>query len=311
MDYNLNVLRKVAIFGTCIGLLVATACKKNAGKADDGDLNNQAFDKAFDSTEPPPADRKPIEGADLSALNEGAKKRFEALADKLPSPCGKAHSLRTSKNTDASCLRAPFAIRYVVQMLDDGLTDKEVNKWYGKVYGAKALQRAFKLGDDVPHSGPSDASVVLVEFYDYGCPACKEFAPDLDAVAKSYPNDVAVYYKQFPLSSHPDSPGAAAAALAAHAQGKFDEMHVVLFQSSPQHKLPALQAYAQQLGLDMTKFASDYQAAAAKVVEDKNEGIAAEVGVTPTLFINGVSYEAPTIAHYVKIFVDEAIALKR
>ena len=308
--YNLWVLRKLAILSTCVGLATSVvACKKSAGSAE-SDIDNKAFDKSFDDSEPAAADRKPVEGVDLGQLNDGQKKRFENLIDKLASPCGKAHSLRTSKNTDSSCIRAPFALRYVAQMLRDGLTDKEVGKWYGNVYGEQKNQRAFKL-DGAPSMGPDDAPVVMVEFFDYGCPACKAFAPELEQAIAAYPNDVVVYYKQFPLSAHPDSGPAAQAALAAHAQGKFKEMHALLFRNSPRHKLPALKAYAQQIGLDMDKFDADYAAAAARVTADKNEGISAEVASTPTTFINGIPYEAPHVADYIKIFIDEAAALRR
>ncbi len=305
------MLRNLAIFGTCIGLATSVGCKKNAGGADSKDnIDNQAIAKTFDKSEPPPAERKPMEGVDLSGLGDGMTQRFEKLADTLASPCGKAHSLRTSKNTDAGCIRAPFAIRYVVQMIKDGLTDKEVVKWYGGVYREKTPQRAFKL-DGVPHEGPDDAPATIVEFYDYGCAACKAFAPELDNAFKAHPNDAAVYYKQFPLSAHPDSGPAAQAALAAAKQGKFHEMHRVLFQNAPRHKLPALKTYAESLGLDMDKFMVDYAAAAPIVTADKNEGIAAEVASTPTVFINGTVYSAPHVADYIGLFIQEAAALKR
>ena len=89
------------------------------------------------------------------------------------------------------------------------------------------------------------------------------FAPELKAAAAELPGDVAVFYKQFPLSSHPDSGPAAQAALAAGKQGKFAEMHELLFKNSPRHKLDNLKTYAESLGLDMAKFLADYESAAA------------------------------------------------
>ena len=294
-------------------LLCGCSCgnKNSSANTEGGGGNYKDVAATFDDSEPAAADRKPVEGADASKLSSADQQRFEKLVDKLPSPCGKAHSLRTSRNTDASCIRARPAVEYVLSLLTDGATDKEVTDLYTGRYRKEQAKRTFKLSADVPHEGPADARVVMVEFFDFGCPACQQFAPELAQVVEAYPTDVVVYYKQFPLAAHEFSRGAAQAALAASRQGKYHEMHVLLFQNPQAHKKDDLVKYAQQIGLDMKKFESDFTAVAAQVEADKKEGDDAMVDSTPTLFINGRKYEDPSIAKYVKMWVEEELAVNR
>jgi protein-disulfide isomerase len=261
--------------------------------------------------EPPAADKKPVEGAKLDELKDDQKPRFEVLVDLLPSPCGKAHSLRTSRNTDASCLRARFAVDYVTTLLADGASDSEIKELYVARYPRERVVKTFKFGPEVPRSGRDDARVVVTEFYDYGCPSCGKFAPELAEAQAAFPDDVTVHYKMFPLAAHPDSPGAAAAALAAHRQGKFKLMHELLFGDQLNQKKPRLDEYATQIGLDMAKYEADFKEATTQIEADKAEGNTAGVKGTPTVYINGVLWEGPPGARYLKMWLEEELALNR
>jgi protein-disulfide isomerase len=295
------------------GVLLAgcSSCgNKNTSASNEGGSTKDVV-ATFDESETPPADRKPVEGADVSKLATPEQQRFEKLVDKLASPCGKAHSLRTSRNTDAGCIRARFAVDYVIALLSDGAPDDEVVQLYDNRYRKDQKKRGFRLSEQVPHTGPADARVVLVEFFDFGCPSCQEFAPELARVAEAYPNDVVIYYKQYPLASHPNSRGAAQAALAASKQGKYQDMHQFLLENPDSHKKEDLVAQAKKIGLDMAKFESDYAAAGAQVESDKKEGDSAGVEGTPTLFVNGRKYQDPQIEKYVKMWVEEELAVNR
>lgn len=285
-------------------------CGKKSASSSEG-TNYKDITNSFDDSEPPPAQRKPVEGAQLGELSDAERGRFERLVDSLPSPCGKAHSLRTSRNTDASCVVSRFAVNYVVQLLGDGATDDEIKELYEQHYMKKKEKHDFKLADGVPHLGPTDARVVLVEFFDFGCPHCQEFAPVLEQVAAAYPTDVVIYFKEFPLSSHTQSKGAAQAALAANKQGKFLDYYKLLFANQGAQGKDDLDKYARQLGLDMTKFEADMQAAAPEVEAEKSEGEAVGVEGTPTLYINGRQYDDPNMLKYLKMRIDEELALNR
>jgi protein-disulfide isomerase len=251
-----------------------------------------------------------VVGADLSSLSDEQKERFEKLADLLPSPCGKAHSLRTSRNNDKECLKASFAVDFVLELIKDGANDDETKELFGRRYRDMKRQ-GFRLSEEVPHKGPSDAPVVMVEFFDYGCPACARMKPVIDQVLKEMPTDVVLYYKQFPLASHEHSKGAAQAALAAGKQGKYHEMHDLLFENQFAHTESDLRTYAQKLGLNMPQFEKDYTTALPQVMADRKEGEMAGIEGTPSLYINGYVYEGPEHPKYMKMWISEALALNR
>jgi len=121
-------------------------------------------------------------------------------------------------------------------------------------------------------------------------------------------SEVVVFYKQFPLSHNNDSPGAAQAAVAAYKQGKFKEMHHMLFENPHNQKISDLKSYAKKIGLDMAKWNADYKEAEQAVKGDRTEGEAAELTGTPAIYINGFLYEGLPDAKYFKMFLKEALA---
>lgn len=258
-----------------------------------------------------PPNTDPIPGVDVSKLDEAKAKRFYGLASTLPSPCGKAHSLRTSITEDTACKRASFAARYVVEMLADEASDADAKDYYEARYkSADAPRKTFRL-DGVPHSGAPDAPVKVVEFYDYGCPTCKQWVPLLQEALAPFPDQAVLFYKQFPLPGHVNSKPAAQAALAAHEQGKFQQMHDILFARAPNHAKADLTNYARQIGLDMARFEVTFNAVRGKVEADIAEGNAAGVGGTPTVFINGRQYEGPAHPKYLGLWIEEELAVNR
>ncbi len=96
-------------------------------------------------------------------------------------------------------------------------------------------------------------------------------------------------FKNFPLPMHPFARKAATAAMAAHRQGKFSEFHRKLFESQSKLNDETIQTIAKNLKLDMDAFNRDMNDPAVQnlIVRDMNEGRAAEVPGTPTLFLNG------------------------
>ena len=291
-----------------IGLLTGASCKKDS-KAAGGDTGAIA---AADAAQKPagPVDKTPIPGVDVSSLEAGKQDRFFALVAALPSPCGKAHSLRTSVSSDASCKRAPFAAKLVAELIADEQSDDIVREYYDERYTKNTRVRTFKL-DGAPVHGSADAPVTLVEFFDYGCPACVQMKPVVDQVAKENQGKLKVVYKMYPLVKvHPDSMYAAQVAMAAHAQGKFEPMHDLIFEKFGAHKKDDLKKYAEQVGLDMSKFDADVAAAEAKVKADMQEGEEAGVDHTPTLYLNGREYPGPADPKYFAMAIDEELAAR-
>jgi protein-disulfide isomerase len=292
-----------------IGFLAGASCEKSKAANDTGAI--KAADDAK-RNEPKTIDMTPVPGLDVSKLPEKGQKIFFKLVDSFSSPCGKAHSLRTSIKDDPDCKRALYSAKYLVAMVEDEIDESDIRELWEAKYKGKADTASFQLSDAVPHHGSPSAPIKIVEFFDYGCPACQAFKPIMDEVADKNGATTVVYYKMFPLvDKHPNSMSAAQAALAAQAQGKFVEMHDLLFENSPEHTRKDVMEYAEDIGLDMARFEQDYESAERLVQADMREGDEAGVDGTPTIFFNGRQYEGPAHPRYFKYWIDEDLALNR
>lgn len=310
VDYNQAVSK--AILALICAPLIVGACKKSSPKANDegaiAAMDHASGAGSSAAANEGPVDTTPLPGIDTSTLGDKTQ-TFYKLVGSLQSPCGKAESLRASFTKDTSCKRAPFAVRYVLAMLEDEGTEADIRDFYEKKY-----KPADKVTFDVskaPREGATDAPVRMVEFFDYGCPHCQLFKPMMDQVLADEQGKAVTYYLMFPLESHPDSKSAAQAALAANAQGKFKEMHALLFDKAPAHDHEHVTEYAKSLGLDMAKFEADYQAAASQVASDVKQGEGAGVDSTPTLFFNDRKYEGPMHPKYIEMWIEEELAVNR
>lgn len=307
MPYNPRVSKAYWLL-ICAPFLMAAACEKKSPK-DTGSLPPQGSGSAL-AGDTGPVDTTPLNGVSTDKLNDDKKNLFYKLVGSLSSPCGKAESLRKSFASDTSCKRAPFAVRYVMSLVDDEATEPQVREEYDKKYKAQAGDFHFDVSK-APHEGPEDAPVKLYEFFDYQCPHCKAFKPMLEQVMKDEQGKVVQYYMMFPLEKHEGSKNASQAALAANAQGKFKPMHDLLFDKSPDHDRDHITEYAKSLGLDMQKFDTDYTNFAGQVASDIAQGEKAGVDSTPTLFFNNRRYDGPMHPKYIEMWIDEELAVNR
>jgi predicted DsbA family dithiol-disulfide isomerase len=141
-----------------------------------------------------------------------------------------------------------------------------------------------------PARGPSDAPLTIIEFSDFECGFCRNFAGVLDSVLKEFGPSVRFVYRQFPLVEiHPNAQKASEASLCAADQGKFWEMKDKLFQDATHLTVPDLKAKAAALGLDTEAFNAclDSGSQTGRVTRDLLDGSKVGVTGTPALFING------------------------
>jgi protein-disulfide isomerase len=150
-------------------------------------------------------------------------------------------------------------------------------------------------GAKPPHMvGPkSGAKVVLEEFGDFQCPPCGIVAPILDKLQHEFPDKVIVIYRQFPLAMHKHALPASAASEAAANQGKFWEMHKLLYENQEawanvSEIAPVFEGYAQKIGLDIARYKQDIDSPATKARIEADQARAKSLGVTstPTVFLN-------------------------
>jgi protein-disulfide isomerase len=133
----------------------------------------------------------------------------------------------------------------------------------------------------------------------------------VDQVLKQFPKEVKFVYKEYPLPFHKDAMNASKAALAAHQQGKFWEMHDKIFANQRALSGDNLKQYAKDIGLDVAKFEKDMNSPEIQqhIEEDMKVARAADVQGTPTLFINGkrVMNRSPDA---LKTMIEEALKAK-
>ncbi len=142
--------------------------------------------------------------------------------------------------------------------------------------------------------GPVTAGVTLVEYGDYECPYCAEAYRSVKEIQQQLGNSLRFVFRHFPRSDfHPHARHAAEAAEASGAQGKFWEMHDMLFEHQTALEDTDLERYAAQLGLAMDQFtqAMAHHIYAARVREDIESGTHSGVRGTPTFFINGMLHD--------------------
>ena len=139
--------------------------------------------------------------------------------------------------------------------------------------------------------GAEHAPVTLIEYGDFECPSCRVAAPTIPLLLERHANKIRFVYRHFPIEdAHPHALGAAQAAEAAGAQGRFWPMHDLLFQNQAHLKGKDLVRYAASLGLDLTRFNADVsgQVYLQRIREQIEGGRRSHLRATPTFFLNGV-----------------------
>ena len=180
--------------------------------------------------------------------------------------------------------------------------------------------------------GKADATVVLMEYGDFECPACSYFYTIVDQVKEKYKDKIAFQYKHFPLvQSHRNALASHRAAEAAGKQGKFYEMYDLLYTNQEDWNGPSqtdsvgvqtdaairiFESYAEKLGLDMEKYRLDVKDAttSATINADTAEGKDKfSVTGTPTFVLNGKKIEDTATMDSVEelsALIDEALGVK-
>jgi protein-disulfide isomerase len=143
------------------------------------------------------------------------------------------------------------------------------------------LSDSARLGDE-------DAPIEVVIFSDFQCVFCKRAAAELRRAYRSRPSRIKIIFKHFPLSYHPQAVNAAKAAEAARMQGKFWEMHDILYANSAELDDDVYRRLATEIGLDVDRFEKDMGSSmvADKVSRDRMEGEKLGVDGTPYILIN-------------------------
>lgn len=175
----------------------------------------------------------------------------------------------------------------------------------------KNIEEAELIREHSQILGKEDAKYTVVEFADFQCPACAGAHPQIKRLLSEYGDDIRLVIRNFPLNIHPHADITSRAAIAAGNQGKFFEMHDMLFerQNSWSTKLDpkkTLVSYAEELGLNLDQFNKDLGDAKTTDIISTDLGDAQALGLTgtPTIFINEKRYAGSPDFDSMKAFIE-------
>lgn len=165
-----------------------------------------------------------------------------------------------------------------------------------------ASEQNGNIGDHV--KGKTDSNIRLVEFGDFQCPSCGGAAPNVKTLMEEYGDRVGLIFRNFPLTTiHPNARAASATAEAAGLQGKYWEMHDLLYErqgdwsnQDATKRTETFNQYAEEVGLDIEKFKTDVASAnvGKKISFDQALGKREGVSATPTFYLNGEKLDEET-----------------
>jgi protein-disulfide isomerase len=255
-----------------------------------------------------------LPGVDLSGLNAAQKATVLKLAHDQGCSCGCSMKVAECREKDPSCTYSKGLASVMADAIKRGQSEADAVKAAASSQFAHPPGESNRLLEDAvaiatqgaPVLGSKDARVTLVEFSDFQCPYCVAAVPQLHALLKAYPTQVKLIFKQFPLDNHSQAAFAATAALAAHRQGRFWQMHDALFAHHNDLSKESVFAIAKNLGLDMTRFELDLKSVAVQqnLQSDIADGERAGVQGTPTLFIDGQRFNGPISLDVLKPVLD-------
>ncbi|MFZ6178071.1 DsbA family protein [Nannocystis pusilla] len=260
-----------------------------------------------DVTPPPGGEITEAKGVDLSRLSEPQKTSFFQLINSEPSACGKPHSLAVSLRDDAACRDSLSVSQFIADALASGASPSDIKANMEYVVGALQPRKIDIEGR--PVYGNERAPVTVVVFADFECPHCRAEAPMLRQAIDQFRGRAKLVFKHFPLSAHPRAKVAAIATVAAQSQGKFWEMHDIVFENQTALSDADIRKYAQKVGLDMKQFDADFAALKGKdIVEaDRAEGEKLEITGTPAVFVNGRYFNEYMFGGTVVGWIDDAL----
>lgn len=233
-----------------------------------------------------------LEGVDTAPLTPREKKEWSQYVSEFLSPCPNVPvPIAQCVKEKRDCNRCLPAAKHVLKGVKDGMSREQVEKSYKNRFDP-AMVKNVPI-DGSPTKGPEGAPITMVEFADFQCPHCAEFAPMLDKLVEQRKGEIRFVYKLYVLGKFPQSETAARAAFAAGKQGKFWEMHHMIFQNQQRLSMQDLDAMAAQLGLDVSRLHADMQSQEAtdRLAKDRKLGEDLKIEGTPSIFINGRQYD--------------------
>jgi protein-disulfide isomerase len=253
---------------------------------------------------------------DFTGLTEEQRALAVKVLNSSDCECGCGMTVAQCRVEDQNCPRSPVLARAILDAVRRGENEAGVRAAYQAVVTAtrptatpglqEPGQQVYSFAvDDSPVRGAAEAPITLVVFSDFECPFCRQAGPIVDRLLEEFEGEVRLVFKHFPLAFHANARLAAAAAEGARQQGKFWEMHDLLFQHTGALERESLLEFAGRLGLDREKLeaALDSPQTFARIERDLAEGRRVGVNGTPTYYINGrqvLNYKEMPLRRYIQ-----------
>jgi protein-disulfide isomerase len=229
-----------------------------------------------------------LEGVDTSTLTPREKREWSSAVTELLAPCSDTPvSIAACVKEKRACKTCVPAAQLLLKQVQAGRAKKDREEAFHARFDANKVKTVPI--DDSPSTGATDAPETLVEWADFECPFCKMMSPVLDKIVRRFQGQVRLVYRYYPLQGHAHSEIAARCAVAASNQGKFWEMHKVLFDNQDRLEQEDLEGYAKLLKLDMPKYRAEFVSKEALERIEKDKKAADDLGLdgTPFLWANG------------------------
>jgi protein-disulfide isomerase len=303
-----------ALLAVTVATTACTACTPvgpdEPGSSSSGSAEPVRAPRSRQELAPPPEDQmiRSAPGVDLSRLSETQHSSYFTMINTEPSACEKPHSLATSLRDDPECRNSMLVAQYIADRLASGATPSDIKLDIDAVVDALTPREIPTEGR--PTYGNVNAPVTVIVFADFECPHCKAEAPVLRKAVQNYRGEAKLVFMHFPLNMHDRAQAAAVAAEAAHAQGKFWEMHDLIFDHQEQLEDEDLERYASKIrGLDVGKWKADYESEAAQlaVAKDRALGEGLDIQGTPAVYINGRELTPLLWGGSLEAWIDDAL----
>lgn len=182
--------------------------------------------------------------------------------------------------------------------------------WQGPASSSGAKATGVSVAGADPFLGGKEAKLTITVYSDFQCPFCSRVVPTVHQIADTYGDQIKLVFKNYPLSFHQFAQKAAEASECANVQGKFWEMHDIMFANQGALTDSHLKSYAGQIGLDQAKFDSclDNGDMKAEVQKDFEAGVAAGVQGTPAVIIGTELISGALPFENFKTIIDKQLA---
>jgi len=296
--------------------LTAFACMREDGRADTRANPPAAQQQGAQQQQPAPAQMGTAEaqaalpGFPMEELPPYLRQNLVDAAQDEFVYDGSPYTLAGCLREDKPCKRhAMRGLTVIANQLAGGAGTTEALTAYTRYYASFEPKNRKSIDlSSAPCKGPENAKVTLVEFADYECPHCAAAAPVLAQALEQNP-DVRLCFKHFPLPSHDNAFAASQAAVYAQRNGKFWELHELLFANQQRLSPQVIRELVQQVGLDPQGLVQAVQKGdlAENVEKQRAEGRALGIMGTPTIFVNGRQYALPLSPELLRFTIEDEL----